>query len=190
VAALTSEVVSKRLELVREVAPTAASIGYLSNPANPVSVSVELTAAETAARILGLELLILHARTAGQIETAFEDLVRQRADALVVSADAFLAAAHGDRIVALALRYRLPTIFERRPAAAAGALLSYAFDLREQSRLVGTYTGRILKGAKPADLPVQQPTRVELVINLKTARTLGITIPPNLLARADEVIEE
>jgi putative tryptophan/tyrosine transport system substrate-binding protein len=189
VAILTIEMVSKRLELVREVAPTAASVGYLSNPGDSPSVNAELTAAETAARILGLKLLILKASTAGQIETAFEDLVRQRAGALVVSGDDLLDVGHRDQIAALALRYRLPTIFDLREAAAAGALLSYAANPREVGLLAGTATGRILKGAKPADLPVQQVTKVEFVINLKTAKALGLTIPTNLLVRADEVIE-
>jgi putative ABC transport system substrate-binding protein len=189
VAILIGELIPKRLQLLREVVPTASLVAYLSNPTNRAFASTESTAAETAAGVLGLKLLILNASTVGEIETAFDALVRQRADALVVGGDAFLAVSERDRIAALALHHRIPTIFDRGEAAAAGALMGYGADVTDAVRQVGVYTGRILKGEKPADLPVQQSTKVELVINLKTAKALGLTFPLTLLGRADEVIE-
>jgi putative ABC transport system substrate-binding protein len=189
VAILNGELVPKRLEVLREVVPTASLVAYLSNPANPAFARAELAAAETAARILGLKLLILNASTAGEVESAFENLVRQRADALVVGGDPVLALSQRDRIVALALRYRVPTIFDRGESAAAGALMGYGADVADAVRQAGVYTGRILKGEKPADLPVQQSVTIELAINLKTAKALGLTFPLTLLGRADQVIE-
>jgi putative ABC transport system substrate-binding protein len=141
-----------------------------------------------AARSLGLQLHVLDASTEGEIDAAFEKLIELRAGGLLVSNDAFLFSQR-DQIVALAARHAVPAIYGVREFAAAGGLMSYGLDLADLYRQLGTYAGRILKGAKPADLPVQQVARVEFVINLKTAKTLGLTFPITLLGRADEVIE-
>jgi putative ABC transport system substrate-binding protein len=184
---LSAELTGKRLELLHEMVPTAAVVAVLVNPNNPVTES-ETGSLQDAARALGLQMRVLRASTVAEIDEAFGNLVGLRAGALVVSGDSFFTSARA-RIVALAARHAVPTIYYWRGYTAEGGLMSYGTDFADGYRLVGVYTGKILKGAKPADLPVQQAVKIELVINLKTANALGLTIPPHLLARADEVIE-
>jgi ABC-type uncharacterized transport system substrate-binding protein len=178
---------AKRLELLRDLAPKIASIGLLVNPNNPNAAlqTKEIKAATTA---LGLQLNVVSASTQGDFDNAFATLVRQRTDALVVSADPFFLS-HRDQLAALALRHSMPAIYYAREFAAAGGLISYASSFTDSFRQAATYVGRVLKGEKPGDLPVLQPTKFELVINLKTAKALGLDVPASLLARADEVIE-
>jgi putative ABC transport system substrate-binding protein len=185
---LAAGTVGKRLELLLELVPTAKSIAYLRNPNNPVNAESESREAELAARTRGVRLLFVNASRPSEIETAFADLVQQRADALQLSGDGFLAA-HYDQIVALAARHAVPAIYAWHMGTAVGGLMSYGTNLLDAWRQAGFYTGRILSGKKPADLPVQQVTKMELHINLKTAKALGLTIPLPLLERADEVIE-
>jgi putative ABC transport system substrate-binding protein len=182
------EVAVKRLELMHELVPAASLVGVLVNPANPVYTKAYERALEVGARVLGVRLLVLNASSQSEIDAAFATLVRERAGALVITGDTFFTT-HQEHIVALALRYRVPTIEQTREFAEVGGLMSYATDYQEGYRLVGDSTGRILRGEKPADLPVQQATRIELIINLKTARAFGLTFPLTLLALADEVIE-
>lgn len=178
---------SKRLGLLHELVPTATIIGLLLNPNYP-SAGLEIRETQVAARAVGCGLIILNASTESNIDAAFASLVQQRVGALMVTGDPFFVSRH-DQIVALAARHAVPTIYVQREFAAVGGLASYGTSLVEAYRQVGIYAGRILTGDKPGDLPVQQPTKFELVMNLKTAKTLGITIPPSLLALADEVIE-
>jgi putative ABC transport system substrate-binding protein len=173
--------------LLHELLPKAALIGALVNPTFPVS-NTRLEDAQAAAQALGKKLLVVHASTVGELETAFTTLTQQRIEALDIIADPFLVG-HAEQIVALAARNALPTISPLREFAVAGGVVSYGTSITEAHRLAGVYAARILKGAKPADLPVQQPTKFELVINRKTAKALGLEVPPTLLARADEVIE-
>jgi putative ABC transport system substrate-binding protein len=183
VTSLGGEVGPKRLELLHELLPAATLIALLTtDPGDPAEEM------QTAAGALGLRLLILHASTDREIDSAFETLVQRQAHALVVSPNPFFTSKI-EKLAALALHHAVPTIYQYREFASAGGLMSYGSDLADAYRLAGTYTGRILKGDKPADLPVQQATKVELIINLKTARALGITVPITLLGRADEVIE-
>jgi putative ABC transport system substrate-binding protein len=184
---LNRETDAKRLGLLRDLVPQTTVIAVLRNPTRPDAAD-QLEDVQEAARTLGKQVLVLNASTGSEIDTGFATLAQQRADALVVVADAFISARR-DHIVALAARLALPAIYSLREFAAAGGLMSYSASLTESFRQVGVYTGRILKGAKPADLPVTMPTRFELVINLKTAKTLGLTIPSGVLAIADEVIE-
>ncbi len=184
---LGTEVAPKRLELLHELVPTATIIAVLVNPTNPNFESA-LRPLQATARTLGVQLQVLQAGTERDLETAFETLVQLRAGGLVIGTDAFFNS-HDEQLAALALRHAVPTIYQYREFAAAGGLMSYGGSLTDAFRIVGTYTGRILKGEKPADLPVQQATRVELIINMKTAKALGITVPITLLGRADEVIE-
>jgi putative ABC transport system substrate-binding protein len=184
---LTSAVEGKRLGLLREMVPTAALIAVLLNPANPAADS-KLNDAQEAARSVGVQLHILYASSQHEIDAAFATAAQLPARAMLVGADAVFANWR-DQLIALAARYAIPAIFELREFAAAGGLMSYGPSLSNAYRLVGLNIGQILKGAKPADLPVQLSTTFELVINLKTAKVLGINIPPTLLARADEVIE-
>jgi ABC-type uncharacterized transport system substrate-binding protein len=179
---------AKRLELLLELVPAATSIAYLRNPSNPVFAESETTEVQVAARARGVRLLFVNASRLSEIETAFADLDQQRADALLVSADGFLLT-HPDQIVALAGRHAVPAIYSIREYVAAGGLMSYGTNFLEAWRQAGVYTGRILKGEKPADLPVQRVTKIELIINLKTAKALGIKISDNVLSLANEVIE-
>jgi putative ABC transport system substrate-binding protein len=185
---LNTTVETKRLQLLLELVPAATLIAFLLNPTNTVIAETQTRELQLAVHTLGLPLLILNASDPSEFEAAFATLVRERAGGLVVSTDA-LFSNRLDQLVALAVRHAVPTIHSRREATAAGGLMSYATDYLDGLRQVGVYTGRILKGTKPADLPVQQVTKLELVINLKTAKALGLTIPETLLATADEVIQ-
>ncbi len=187
VSLLADELTPKRLELLSELVPHAKVIALLVNP-NLATTERNIASAEDFARARGLQLAIVKATTAGEIEDAFASLVPLHAEALVVSADPFLSNER-EQIVALASRHAIPVIYAWREFAAAGGLLSFGASLPAAFRLMGIYAGKILKGANPAEMPVQQPTTFELVINLKTARALGLDIPQQLLAEADEVIE-
>ncbi len=181
------EVGPKRLQLLHELVPTASVMALLVNPANP-TLAETTTKLQAAARTLGLQLHVLHASTERDFETVFATLVQLRAGALVIGGDPFFTS-RIEQLAALALRHAVPAIYQWRDFAVAGGLLSYGADITDAYRLAGNYTGRILKGDKPADLPVQELTKVELIINLKTAKALGIAFPLSLLGRADEVIE-
>jgi putative ABC transport system substrate-binding protein len=187
VTTLSVDLGPKKLELLHELVPTASAVAVLVNPAFSSAETVSRDA-QAAARGLGLEARILHASTEGDLDTIFATLVQSRAPALLITADSFFNS-RSAQLAALTLRYAVPAIFQFREFAAAGGLMSYGGSISDASRLTGVYAGRILKGEKPADLPVQQVTKFELVINLKTAKALGLTVPPNLLAIADEVIE-
>jgi putative ABC transport system substrate-binding protein len=187
VALMNSELVPKRLELLFEVVPEARVIALLANPHNQTLDSL-IGAAQNAARAKGVQLPILKASTEREIDAAFSSLGQLQAAALLVGDDPFFNSRR-EQLVALAARHVVPTSYGRAEFAAAGGLISYGTSLAGTYRLAGNYTGKILKGEKPADLPVQQPTTFELVINLKTAKALGLTVPQSLLARADEVIE-
>jgi putative tryptophan/tyrosine transport system substrate-binding protein len=178
---------AKRLELLRSLVPAAAAIAMLVNPNYPSSAS-EVQDVESAGRTLGLRISVFNARTESEFEPAFTAIAEQKAAALLVADDPYLVSQR-DQLVQLAARYGVPAMYITRDFAAAGGLMSYGPSIIDAYRLVGVYTGRILKGEKPADLPVVQPTKFDLVINLKTARALGLTIPDKLLALADEVIE-
>jgi putative ABC transport system substrate-binding protein len=183
----SADLESKQLELLREVVPKAAVIGVLVNP-TMAAVQSQESEAQVAARALGLQLFVVNAGSERDFDTAFTTLVEQRVEALLIVGNA-LFTGQRYRLVAVAARYALPTIYPLREFVAAGGLMSYGGSLTDAYRKVGVYAGRILKGEKPADLPVVLPTKFELVINLQTAKGLGIEIPPMLLARADEVIE-
>jgi putative ABC transport system substrate-binding protein len=185
---LNLEVVQKRLELLHEMVPTAARIGALVDPGNPLVGEENAKELQAAAAMLGLQLRVLQAGTEADLERAFASLAQQRGGALVITNDPFLNT-RVEQLAALTARYAMPAIHSFRAFPAAGGLASYGASVSEEWRIAGSYTGRILKGEKPADLPVQQSTKVELVINLKTAKALGITVPITLLGRADEVIE-
>ena len=181
------ELAAKRLELLHELVPTASVVAVLGSPTNPGS-EPEARSMQDAARFLGLQAHILRARTPSEIDAAFQALIELQAGALLVGGDA-LFTNQRTQVVALAARHAVPAIYQWREFAVAGGLMSYGTNLIDGYRLVGTYAGRILKGAEPADLPVQQAVKLDLVINLKTAETLGLTIPLTLASRADEVIE-
>ena len=187
VANFSAELAAKKLDLLHELVPTASIVALLANPSNPIT-EPEIRSLQDAARALGLQAHVLQASTASEIDAAFGTLVELRAGGLAVSADAFLNSRR-DQVVALAARHAVPAIYAIRETAAAGGLMSYGPDLTDFYRQTGIYTGKILKGATPADLPVQQVVKLELVINLKTAKALGLTVPQPLLGRADEVIE-
>jgi putative tryptophan/tyrosine transport system substrate-binding protein len=176
---------AKQFGLLRELIPSASAVAFLVNPQNPIT-EPNVRDAKEAAQILGLQVRILNASTEAEIDLAFEALSQRLAGALLVQPDAFL---NNKRIVALAARHAVPTMYQVRDLTAAGGLISYGSSLADLYRQMGVYTGKVLKGTHPAELPVLQPTRFELIINLKTAKTLGIEIPPTLLALADEVIE-
>jgi putative ABC transport system substrate-binding protein len=184
---LVAELMPKRLELISELVPQAGLIALLLNPNNS-NAARDIKDMQEAARAKGVQLQILKAGAEGEFEPAFDSLVQQHAGALVVGADPFLNSRR-EELVALSARHAVPAIYEWRESVVAGGLISYGPSLTGSFRQVGIYVGKILKGAKPADLPVQQPTTFELVVNLNTAKTLGLTIPPSILARADEVIE-
>jgi putative ABC transport system substrate-binding protein len=177
--------VGKRLELLRQLMPRAGTIAYLMNPNNP---NWELGNVQAAARSLGQQILILNADSDREINTAFATIGQQRVAALLVASDP-LFFDRRDQLIALAARQAIPAVYYLRAFSQAGGLLSYGNSLTDMYRQVGTYTGRILNGERPADLPVLQSTKFELVINLKTAKVLGLEIPPALIAIADEVIE-
>jgi ABC-type uncharacterized transport system substrate-binding protein len=182
------ELVAKRLELLRELVPGAMRVALLVNPANATVTESTLRDAEAAARTVGLQAQVVNASTSGEINAAFATLVRERCDALFVGPDAFFNSRRV-HIATLAARHVVPATYAQREYVEAGGLMSYGTNLTDTFRQVGVYTGRILKGAKPAELPVVQASKFELVINVETARMLGVTVPPTLLAIADEVIE-
>ena len=181
------ELVPKQLELLHEVVPNSTRIAVLVNPANPVTSRDVMQGAQTASRRRGLDIIVVNASTENEIETAFATVVQQRAAALLFD-DAYFFSRR-EQIAALGLRHALPTIGGQREAVAAGTLMSYGASIPDSYRHAGVYVGRILKGEKPSDLPVLQPTKFELVVNLKTAKAIGLTIPESFLLRADEVIE-
>jgi len=183
---LTSALVAKRLDFVRQLAPSGAPISYLMNPQAP-EAEFHLSDMQAAARESGQQISVLNASSERDIDNAFTALA-QRGGALIVSTDPFFAS-RSHQIVVLAAYHKIPTIYDRREFVAAGGLISYGPHLPDAYRQIGVYAGRIIAGAKPSDLPVMQPTKFELVINLKTAKTLGLAIPDKLLALADEVIE-
>ncbi|MFL5067767.1 MAG: ABC transporter substrate-binding protein [Xanthobacteraceae bacterium] len=184
---LTAMLGAKRLGLLREVAPRAALMGVLINPSFPPAAAM-LKDAEKAAASLGIRVLALNATTESEFEPAFSTLAREQASALLIGADPFFNSRR-DLLVALAARYRVPTIYEFREFALAGGLMSYGTSLSDSYRQAGNYAGRLLKGARPAELPIMQSSKFELVVNLKTAKALGLEVPPGLLTAADEVIE-
>ena len=188
VTSLNLEVGPKRLEFLHELVPSATIMAALVNPTNPSNAEILSSDLQATARLLGLQLHLLHASSDADIDAAFATLTELRAGGLVIGTDAFFTS-RDEKLAALALRYRIPTIYQWREFVAAGGLMSYGGSAPDSYRLAGVYTGRILKGEKPADLPVQQATKLELFINLKTAKALGLTVPQSLLASADEVIE-
>ena len=188
IAMLQTAVTAKRLELLHELVPTARLIAFLVNPGNPGFANAETKEVQEAARAIGVDLLILNASNLSEIDAAFATLVQQQAGALLVGGDVFYISRTG-QLVTLAARHAVPTTYAYLEQGAAGGLMCYGAGLASTQRSVGVYTGRILKGEKPADLPVQQVTKLQLVINMKTAKALGLDVPPTLLARADEVIE-
>jgi putative ABC transport system substrate-binding protein len=188
VTSLSGELAAKRLELLHELLPTVTTIAALLNPTSPALHETLSRNLQAAARSLGLQLHLLHASTERDLDTAIASLHEVRASGLVIGTDSFFTS-HSEQLAALTVRHAVPTIYQYRPFAVAGGLMSYGGDISEAYRLTGLYSGRLLKGEKPADLPVQQSTKAELIVNLKTAKTLGIEIPATLLARADEVIE-
>ena len=184
-----AQLASKQLQLLHELVPKAAVIGVLMNPNAAANAEPQIRELQAAANALGLRLDVLKVASEGEANTAFATLVAQKAGALFVTADGFFRTRLRDPIVALAARHGLPTMYAYRESVASGGLISYTSSALDAIRQGGVYTGRILKGEKPADLPVPQNTKIELVINMKTAKALGLTIPETLLATADEVIE-
>ena len=184
---LSNQVVPKHLEVLHELVPAAKVIALLVNPTNPAAETISRDA-QAAAQTIGLQLHVLRASTEREFETVFENLRQLQAGALVISPDS-LFTSRGGQLAALAIRYAVPTISAFRADVVAGGLMSYGGSATDQGRQAGVYTGRILKGEKPADLPVVQVTKVELTINLKTAKALGVNVPNTLIGRADEVIE-
>jgi len=188
VTTLGVELVPKRLELLHELVPTATTMALLINPTSPALAEPTTTYMQAAASARGLKIHVLHASTKLDFDTVFATLIQLRADGLAIGPDA-LFTSRAEELASLTLRHRVPAIYQYPQFTAAGGLMSYSDSLADAYRQAGVYVGRILKGERPADLPVQQSTKVELIINLKTARALGITVPLPLLARADEVIE-
>jgi len=187
VSTFSAMVGSKRFELLHDLVPNATTIAFLANPKFP-SAESETREAQATARALGLNLIVLNASTEHEIDVTFATLVEQHVGALVITGDAFFVSRR-DKIVALAARNAVPTIYVQREFAVAGGLIGYGTNITDAYRQAGMYAGRILKGTKPSDLPVLQPTKFDLVINLKTAKALGLAVPDKLLALADEVIE-
>jgi putative tryptophan/tyrosine transport system substrate-binding protein len=185
---LGGDLAPKRLELLHQLMPTATVMAALVNPSNPALAESTARKLQEAAHSLALRLHTLRASTERDFDPVFRELVRLRAATLVIAIDSFFTARR-EQLGALALRHGIAAIYQDRDFAVAGGVMSYGGSLTEGYRLVGLYTGRILKGEKPADLPVQQLTRIELIINMKTAKALGVIVPPTLLALADEVIE-
>ena len=185
---LALEVGPKRLELLHEIVPTTRTIALLINPASPALSEPTTKDAQAAARTLGVNIHVLHAKTALDFERVFATVVQLQAGGLVIGADTIFTG-RAQELAALALRHRVPAIYQYPEFTEAGGLMSYGGSIRDTFHQVGVYVGRILKGEKPADVPVAQLTEAELVINLKTAKTLGLTVPPALLARAEEVID-
>jgi putative ABC transport system substrate-binding protein len=185
---LNQEVASKRLRLLHELVPNAVRVAVLVNPANARSTETVLRIVQEAAPTIGLQIQILKASTSREIDTAFATLASERPDALFVGNDSFFTSRRV-QLVSLAARERIPAAYSNRDYVEAGGLMTYGTKLADAYRQAGTYAGRILKGAKPADLPVVQSSKFEFVINHQTARLLGLTVPLTLLARADEVIE-
>ena len=185
---VSGELVAKRLELLRELVPGAARVAVLVNPANAAQTESTLSDVEPAARAIGLQIQVLNASTSREIDAAFATFARERPDAVFVASTAYFTSRRV-QLVQLAARHAIPATYVGRQYVEIGGLMSYGANLTDVWRQLGVYTGRILKGAKPADLPVVQASKFELVINHQTARMLGLTVPPTLLARADEVIE-
>jgi len=185
---LVAELAAKRLGLLHELVPRAARVAVLINPANTATAEVTVRDLEAAARTIGLQIQIVNASTNGEIDAAFEKFARDRADALFVGPDPFFGSRR-NQLVTLAARHAIPAAYSLRDYVDAGGLMSYGTSLLDAFRQVGVYTGRVLKGTKPADLPVQQSVKFEFIINLKTAKALGVEISPNLLSITDEVIE-
>jgi putative tryptophan/tyrosine transport system substrate-binding protein len=183
-----SEVAAKRLALLHALVPKAVRVAVLVNPANATTAENTLQSAQEAARILGLQIEVLNASTSSEIDSAFVTVERERPDALLVSNEGFFTSRRV-QLVTLAAHHRIPAAYPQRDTVAIGGLMSYGTNLADSQRQVGVYTGNILKGAKPADLPVVQSTKFEFVINLTTANALGLTVPETLLATADEVIQ-
>jgi putative ABC transport system substrate-binding protein len=183
----TSALVPKRLEPLRELRPQAQTIAFLVNPTNPVSEG-DIEDMEDAARRIGQRIIVVRAKNETEIDAAFSTMAQQQADALLIDVDAYFSSRR-DQLTALAARHRIPASYNNRRYVEAGGLMSYGSNLNHAVRQAGVYVGRILKGEKPSDLPVMQPTKYERVINLKSAKALGLEVPPTLLARADEVIE-
>jgi putative tryptophan/tyrosine transport system substrate-binding protein len=188
VSVLDVELGPKRLQLLHELVPTATIIAVLVNPNDPARAETTSKELQAAAQTLGLQLHVLHASTDRDFDTVFARLVELRAGGLVIGGEPFFNS-RSEQLGALTIRHAVPAIYQLRPFAAAGGLVSYGGSLTDAYRLVGVYAGKILKGEKPADLPVQRATKVEMIINLKTAKMFGLTVPQSLLGRADEVIE-
>jgi putative tryptophan/tyrosine transport system substrate-binding protein len=187
VTVLAVELGSRRLQLLHELVPAGNTIGLVVNPANPTAEN-ETADVEATARTLGLQLRVLKAGSEDDLDLVFQTLGEMRVDGLVIGADPYFIS-RISHLAALAIRHKVPTIYQFREFAAAGGLMSYGGSLTDAYNLAGAYTARVLKGEKPEDLPVQQSTRVELIINLKTAKAFGLAVPLPLLVRADEVIE-
>jgi putative ABC transport system substrate-binding protein len=182
------EIAPKRLELLHELVPTAKVMGLLVNPANPTLAEANTKELQAAARRLSLELQVLNANSEREFDAAFTKVVELGAGGLVIGNDPFFTG-RSEKLAALAVRHAVPAVYAWREFAVAGGLLSYGVAIPESYRLAGNYAGRVLKGEKPTDLPVQQVSAVELIINMKTAKALGLTVPISLLGRADEIIE-
>ena len=188
VTTLNLEIGPKRLELLHNLIPSASVIGLLINPTNPRLAEQNIKSLQSAGRTFGLEMHVLQASTEDEFDAVFEELKKIKAGGLLIAADPFFSS-HVKQLAALSIRHAVPTVYQFREFAIAGGLLSYGTSFTQSFRTVGNYTGRILKGERPADLPVQQATAVDLIINQRTAEALGVTVPQALISRADEVIE-